>query len=77
MLSLAGIAPYGADGLDWFAGMIPSGVAALGTAAGRKVRAAWLAEHCPAADLRLLKGDSHFTVVTHAEAGLEWLCGVA
>ena len=33
MLSLAGIAPYGADGLDWFAGMAPSGVAALGTAA--------------------------------------------
>ncbi|MEV4799525.1 alpha/beta hydrolase [Nonomuraea sp. NPDC049421] len=159
VLSLGGIAPYGADGLDWFTGMVPSGVAALGTAAaGRKVRAAlhdsdfaydceftpadlavfegpwgwlgkvaqpaldagpygqidddvsythawgcdpgsirapvlllhgtadriipathgsWLAEHCPAADLRLLKGDSHFTVVTHAEAGLEWLCGVA
>jgi pimeloyl-ACP methyl ester carboxylesterase len=33
--------PYGADGLDWFAGMVPSGVAALGTAAaGRAVRAA-------------------------------------
>nr|WP_062339356.1 alpha/beta hydrolase [Herbidospora sakaeratensis] len=41
VVSLAGIAPYGADGLDWFAGMIPSGVAALGTAAaGREVRAA-------------------------------------
>ncbi|SEH01757.1 Pimeloyl-ACP methyl ester carboxylesterase [Nonomuraea solani] len=41
VLSLAGIAPYGADGLDWFAGMVPSGVAALGTAAaGREARAA-------------------------------------
>ncbi|GLX99371.1 alpha/beta fold hydrolase [Herbidospora sp. NBRC 101105] len=41
VVSLAGIAPYGADGLDWFAGMVPSGVAALGTAAaGREVRAA-------------------------------------
>jgi pimeloyl-ACP methyl ester carboxylesterase len=38
---MAAIAPYGADGLDWFAGMIPSGVAALGTAAaGAEVRAA-------------------------------------
>lgn len=49
VLSLAAIAPYGADGLDWFAGMIPS------------------------AELRLLAGDSHFTIVTRAEAGLEWL----
>ncbi|MFI6743579.1 alpha/beta fold hydrolase [Nonomuraea sp. NPDC050451] len=155
VLSLAGIAPYGAAGLDWFAGMIPSGVAALGTAAaGREARAAleasgfaydceftaadlalfegpweWLgkvgepalaagpygqidddvsytlawgcdpgtisapvlllhgtedriipvghgsrlAAHCPTAELRLCEGDSHFTVVTHAEQGLEWL----
>jgi pimeloyl-ACP methyl ester carboxylesterase len=155
VLSLAGIAPYGADGLDWFAGMIPSGVAALGTAAaGRAVRAAleasgfaydtrftaadlalfegpwgwlgkvagpaldagpygqidddvsytipwgcdpgaidapvlllhgtedriipaghgaWLAAHCPTAELRLCPGDSHFTIVGHAASGLEWL----
>jgi pimeloyl-ACP methyl ester carboxylesterase len=153
--TLAAIAPYGAGGLDWFAGMIPSGVAALGTAAaGREVRAAleasgfaynsrfsradldlfkgvwgwlgtvggpaldagpygqidddvsytrpwgcdpgaitapvlllhgtedqiipashgaWLAAHCPTAELRLCEGDSHFTVVTHAESALEWL----
>jgi pimeloyl-ACP methyl ester carboxylesterase len=155
VLSLAGIAPYGADGLDWFAGMVPSGVAALGTAAaGREVRAAletsgfaydarfteadlavfegpwgwlgkvagsgldagpygqidddvsytlpwgcdpgaitapvlllhgtadriipaghgsWLAAHCPTAELRPCDGDSHFTIVKHAESGLEWL----
>ncbi|MFC4118241.1 alpha/beta fold hydrolase [Nonomuraea zeae] len=157
VLSLAGIAPYGADGLDWFTGMVPSSVAALGTAAaGRVARAAldasgftydceftpadlavfegpwgwlgkvgqpaldagpygqidddvsytlpwgcdpgaigvpvlllhgtedriipaghgsWLAAHCPAAELRLCAGDSHFTIVTHAESGLEWLRG--
>jgi pimeloyl-ACP methyl ester carboxylesterase len=33
----------------------------------------WLAAHCPTAELRLCPGDSHFTIVTHAEAGLEWL----
>jgi pimeloyl-ACP methyl ester carboxylesterase len=155
VVSLAAIAPYGADGLDWFAGMVPSGVAALGcAAAGRPVRAAleasgfaydsqfteadlavfagpwgwlgkvagpaldagpygqidddvsytlpwgcdprsiaapvlllhgtadriipashgaWLAARCPAAELRRHDGDSHFTIVTHAESGLEWL----
>ncbi|MFI6631067.1 alpha/beta fold hydrolase [Nonomuraea fuscirosea] len=155
VLSLAGIAPYGMEGLDWFAGMVPSGVAALGTAAaGREVRTAlatsgfpydcefteadlalfegpwgwlgkvsepaldaspygqidddvsythawgcdpavieaptlllhgtedriipathgkWLAAHCPSAELRLCAGDSHFTIVTHAESGLDWL----
>jgi pimeloyl-ACP methyl ester carboxylesterase len=41
VLTLAAIAPYGAGEFDWFAGMVPSGVAALGTAAaGREVRAA-------------------------------------
>jgi pimeloyl-ACP methyl ester carboxylesterase len=155
VVSLAGIAPYDAEGLDWFAGMIPSGVAALtAAAAGRESRAAleasgftydsqftetdlalfegpwgwlgkvagpardagpygqidddvsytlpwagdlasvtapvlllhgtedriipaghasWLAAHCPTAELRLCAGDSHFTIVTHAESGLEWL----
>ncbi|MEV4574500.1 alpha/beta hydrolase [Nonomuraea jabiensis] len=155
VLGLAAIAPYGATGLDWFAGMIPSGVAALRAAAGgREARAAlqasdfiydcefteadlalfegpwgwlgkvgqpalaagpygqvdddvsytlpwgcdpgsvdapvlllhgtddriipaghgsWLAAHCPTAELRLCEGDSHFTIVTHAERGLEWL----
>jgi pimeloyl-ACP methyl ester carboxylesterase len=155
VVTLAAIAPYGADGLDWFAGMVPSGVAALGTAAaGRAARAAleasgfsydaqftaadlalfegawgwlgkvggpaldagpygqidddvsytlpwgcdlaaigapvrllhgtddriipvghgsWLAAHCPTAEVRLCPGDSHFTIVDHAESALEWL----
>jgi pimeloyl-ACP methyl ester carboxylesterase len=155
VVTLAAIAPYGVDGLDWFAGMVPSGVAALGTAAaGRAARAAleasgfnydaqftaadlalfegawgwlgkvagpaldagpygqidddvsytlpwgcdpaaiaapvlllhgtedwiipashgqWLAAHCPTAELRLCPGDSHFTIVNHAESALQWL----
>ena len=39
MVSGAGMAPYDADGLDWFAGMVPSGVASLrAAAAGRKAK---------------------------------------
>ncbi|WP_431678021.1 alpha/beta fold hydrolase [Kitasatospora sp. KL5] len=37
--SIAGLAPYGADGLDWYAGMTASGVASLQAAvAGRTVK---------------------------------------
>ena len=37
----AGLAPYGADGLDWFAGMVPAGVASLRAAvAGRAAKEA-------------------------------------
>jgi pimeloyl-ACP methyl ester carboxylesterase len=32
VVSMAGLAPYGADGLDWFAGMAASGVASLSAA---------------------------------------------
>jgi pimeloyl-ACP methyl ester carboxylesterase len=32
VLSVAGMAPFGAEGLDWFAGMAPSGAASLGSA---------------------------------------------
>ncbi|WP_447001845.1 alpha/beta fold hydrolase [Saccharothrix isguenensis] len=39
VVSVAGVAPYGADGLDWFAGMAPSGVASLrAAAAGRAAK---------------------------------------
>ena len=33
VVSVAGLAPFGAEGLDWFAGMAPSGVASLRAAA--------------------------------------------
>lgn len=37
--SVSGLAPYGADGLDWFAGMYPGGVAGLNAAlAGRDAK---------------------------------------
>ncbi|MEV0155173.1 alpha/beta fold hydrolase [Micromonospora sp. NPDC050686] len=39
VVSGAGLAPYGVDGLDWFAGMIPSGQASLRAAlAGRAAK---------------------------------------
>jgi pimeloyl-ACP methyl ester carboxylesterase len=39
VVTLAAIAPYDADGLDWFAGMVPSGVAALQAATrGREAK---------------------------------------
>ncbi|WP_145807110.1 alpha/beta fold hydrolase [Kribbella amoyensis] len=39
VVALAAIAPYAVDGLDWFDGMIPSGVATLrAAAAGREVK---------------------------------------
>ncbi|MDX6263486.1 MAG: hypothetical protein QOH84_5174 [Kribbellaceae bacterium] len=154
-VTLAAIAPYGVDGLDWFDGMVPSGVASLRAAlGGREVKEAWeasgveydpgftpadhamfegpwgwlgkvagggldagpyglidddvsyvtpwgcdpativaptlllhgekdgiipnshgrwLAAHCPTAELRSYPAASHFTVVEHAESGLEWL----
>ena len=33
----------------------------------------WLAANCPATELRSFPADSHFTVVKHAESGLDWL----
>lgn len=33
----------------------------------------WLAGRCPDAELRLYRGDSHFSVFGHAEAALEWV----
>ncbi|WP_089012906.1 alpha/beta fold hydrolase [Micromonospora inositola] len=155
VVSGAGMAPYDAQGLDWFAGMIPSGVASLrAAAAGREAKeqheasgaeydpeftpadlaalngewswfgsvvgpatqagpgglidddlayvstwgfdppriaspvlllhggrdgmvppshGEWLARHCPTAELRRYPEDGHISVLTHAEAALEWL----
>jgi pimeloyl-ACP methyl ester carboxylesterase len=36
----------------------------------------WLAAHCPTATLGLREGATHFTIVEHAEPGLEWLAEV-
>jgi pimeloyl-ACP methyl ester carboxylesterase len=37
--------------------------------------AEWLAAHCPTADLRLLSGEGHVSVLNHAPEALEWLRG--
>ncbi|MFR9778686.1 alpha/beta fold hydrolase [Micromonospora sp. MS34] len=155
VVSGAGLAPYDAEGLDWFAGMVPSGVASLrAAAAGRAAKeahessgvaydpgftpadlaelhgdwswfdsvvgpatqagpgglidddlayvapwgfrpdrvtppvlllhgerdgvvpaahGAWLARHCPAAELRRYPEDGHISVLRHAGAALAWL----
>jgi len=33
----------------------------------------WLAAHCPAAELRLVPGEGHISVLNYAEHGLTWL----
>jgi pimeloyl-ACP methyl ester carboxylesterase len=154
--TFAAIAPYDAEGLDWYDGMIPSGVASLrSAAAGREAKVRhetsgieydpeftkadlamfegpwgwlgsvagdksmpngldglidddcsyvipwdcdpaaitaptllchgeddriipsshgdWLVEHIPSASLRLYPGDSHISVLAHAEPALEWI----
>lgn len=38
VVSVAGLAPFGAEGLDWFAGMAASGVASLRAAEGRAAK---------------------------------------
>ncbi|MGY2894196.1 alpha/beta fold hydrolase [Deinococcus sp. UYEF24] len=63
-VSMAGLAPYGAEGLDWFGGMNPSGVASLQAAlAGREAKEAYEAADPPfdpsvftAADYAALEG---------------------
>jgi pimeloyl-ACP methyl ester carboxylesterase len=64
VVSVSGLAPYGADGLDWFAGMAPGGQASLRAAAdGRTAKErheATAAEDDPgfiAADEQALTGD--------------------
>ncbi len=64
-VSGAGLAPYGSDGLDWFDGMAPSGVAALQAAlAGRDAKERYEAT---AAD-----GDAGFIAADHAALAGEW-----
>jgi pimeloyl-ACP methyl ester carboxylesterase len=52
-------------------------VLVLHGAADRMVPAAhgeWLAAHCPGAELRLIDGAGHITVLDSAPAALEWVC---
>lgn len=67
VLAVSALAPFGARGLDWFAGMIPSGVASLkAAAAGREAKEqheASGAEYDPEfteADLAALRGEWSF-----------------
>jgi pimeloyl-ACP methyl ester carboxylesterase len=71
-VSGAGLAPYAADGLDWFAGMYPGGAAGLRAAS--KGRAAYEANM---ADEEFDPG--MFTPADHAalEGDWSWLAGVA
>lgn len=77
-ISVAGLAPHGAEGLDWFGGMNPSGVASLRAAlAGPEAKAAYEAADPPfdpamftSADYRALEGPWNWlnTVVGPAQA---------
>jgi pimeloyl-ACP methyl ester carboxylesterase len=64
VVSVSGLAPYGADGLDWFAGMAPGGEASLRAAldgrAAKERHEATATEDDPgfiAADEQALRGD--------------------
>jgi pimeloyl-ACP methyl ester carboxylesterase len=64
-VSLAGLAPYGAEGLDWFAGMASSGVASLRAAAAGP--AAKEAQEASGADY-----NPEFTDADNATLAGEW-----
>jgi pimeloyl-ACP methyl ester carboxylesterase len=64
-ISVSGLAPYDADGLDWYAGMAPAGVASLRAAAGG--RAAKESYEASAAD-----GDIGFTAADEAALDGRW-----
>jgi pimeloyl-ACP methyl ester carboxylesterase len=65
VVSLAGLAPFGAEGLDWFAGMARSGVASLRAAAeGRAVKERYEASGA--------EYDPEFTLADQAALSGEW-----
>jgi pimeloyl-ACP methyl ester carboxylesterase len=64
-VSLAGLAPYGAEGLDWFSGMASSGMASLQAAAAGP--AAKEAQEASGADY-----DPEFTDADNAALAGEW-----
>jgi pimeloyl-ACP methyl ester carboxylesterase len=65
VVSGAGLAPFDAEGLDWFAGMVPSGAASLGAAA--QGRAAKERHEASGAEY-----DPEFTPADLAALGGEW-----
>jgi pimeloyl-ACP methyl ester carboxylesterase len=83
----SGLAPFGADGLDWFAGMtatgrrrygqVPVPVLVLHGGQDRMVpsgHGAWLAARCPDAELWLRPDDGHVSVLgSCGVAALDWL----
>jgi pimeloyl-ACP methyl ester carboxylesterase len=57
-VSVSGLAPPDAEGLDWYDGMVPSGVASLrAAAAGRAAKARFEAEHGAEYDPRFTERD--------------------
>ena len=65
VVSVAGLAPFSAEGLDWFAGMVPSGVASLSAAAeGRAAKERYEASGA--------EYDPEFTPVDHAALAGAW-----
>jgi pimeloyl-ACP methyl ester carboxylesterase len=72
VVAIASLAPYDADGIDWFAGMAASGVDALSAAAaGRAARQEWGAEHGDDYDPEFHPAD-----LAALEAEWSWLIGV-
>jgi pimeloyl-ACP methyl ester carboxylesterase len=58
VVAISGLAPYPADGLDWFAGMAPAGVASLSAAMrGRAAKEAFEADRPDEPDIGFTDGD--------------------
>jgi pimeloyl-ACP methyl ester carboxylesterase len=58
VVAMSGLAPYGADGMEWFAGMAPAGVASLVTATrGRTAMEAFEADPPEEPDIGFTAGD--------------------
>jgi pimeloyl-ACP methyl ester carboxylesterase len=58
VVSVSGLAPFGAEGLDYFAGMADSGVASLGAAAqGREAKERYQATEAENAELGFIAAD--------------------